>query len=891
MASKSDTLWPNRACPAKAGIGLRVLRVMLCAVLCWCLFCASAWAQETSGISFRFQDEPLSNVLKKWKKEYRLRCAYDPSLCEDLSVTAEGTDLSPQEALTQVLEKTELTWKLIGTTYAIYRKPPAENVTPTRAGVSFGSRVLDYDTREPIAFASVRVSGTTTGATTDDEGRFFLRSIPADTSTLIVSYVGYQVLRQKLTPATFESREPLFISRSFGLMPQAIVYGDQTGLIQSSAQAGLMEVSTLDLSSIGSAGEPDAMKAAQLLPGVDATTENSGGLMVRGTEPDQSRVTMDGFTLYHLDHFFGLYSAFNPLVVESVRVHKGHAPLSEGGFTGGWVEMVSRDGNRKKNRSRIDLGLLTVAACTEGPIGTKGSYFIAARRAYTDALFSPLFQSLFNSLYNANIPEVDAGQVDVFEGESAPNFGFFDVNAKFTFYPGERDRVSLSLMRSVDRLDMNFIQSLDAVSQQVIFSDQSQWGNTGASLRWNHHWTDSVHSEIQLAGSAFNSELFSQDIIRDLLTGATTSARSEEENLLSDFSGKFTHHNYIGPCKLLSGLQLSLYESRHNTLAEFDTSGAILAAGFTEISTASAFGLEFSGGLRLSHFSRTGAPYLDPRLNLIQSLSNNRLHLKLSFNASHQFLQRLQPQNFALNNPDYWQLSDGEDLPVMRGNQLSMGANWSHGGWTFDGELFGRRTQGLKRRFVNVMGMGDQLIDGTGQSAGFDLLVQRDLGRHHFWLASTTSFSFLSLDDEARTEIPESSYQWQELKFIYQVKLDRVDISAAWFFGSGKPFTPLLGTYTLPLLNGDEQVLPVFGSINSDRLPAYHRLDVSITYRFSLDKAEGSLSMNLFNVYDRSNIRNFQYFAISGDETSFAAGSRAVGMLGFAPSLNFSISF
>ncbi|MBL7941933.1 MAG: hypothetical protein JNM00_04165 [Flavobacteriales bacterium] len=532
---------------------------------------------------------------------------------------------------------------------------------------------------------------------------------------------------------------------------------------------------------------------------------------------------------------------------------------------------------------------MTASALTEGPIGKKASYLIAARRSYTDALFSPLYQSLFNNIYNANIPEVDAGQVNVFEGEDAPTFGFFDLNAKFSFHLKERDRLTFTLMRSADRLDMRFVQSADALSRQITYNDQSRWGNTGMSVRYNHHWTDSTHTEFQAGGSAFNSELFSEDRVRNLLTGIEEVDLSEEENLLEDYSAKLAHHFYVKQKKALIGLQTNRIGSGHVERDLTDTLEAWLHAAFAEVTTRTRIGSNVTGGMRVYAYSVTSRLYADPRLTISQEV-NEYGSIRAAFSVSHQFLQRLQPQNFALNNPDYWQLSDGDDIPVLTAFQLSLGLRWSKNGWTIDGELYGRSTDGVKRGYAHTdSGDSNRFVTGNSSATGFDLLVQRDFGRHHVWLASSTVMSNFS--DSTNSVIPESSVHNQELKLIYQVKLDKVEISAAWFFGSGKPYTPLLGTYTQPLINGDQQVLPVFGAINSGLLPVYHRLDISIARHFVTGKTKGSLKLNFFNIYDRQNIRNFQYYAITGEDDEFASGTRAVAMLGFSPSINLSITF
>jgi TonB dependent receptor len=88
---------------------------------------------------------------------------------------------------------------------------------------------------------------------------------------------------------------------------------------------------------------------------------------------------------------------------------------------------------------------------------------------------------------------------------------------------------------------------------------------------------------------------------------------------------------------------------------------------------------------------------------------------------------------------------------------------------------------------------------------------------------------------------------------------DRWSFGAKWSYHSGSPTTPIVGSFTVADgLNGATRFRPVYGSINSQRLPAYHRLDLRADAKFS---PRLTAYFELINAYARKNVAGYSYSA------------------------------
>lgn len=182
-------------------------------------------------------------------------------------------------------------------------------------------------------------------------------------------------------------------------------------------------------------GEVDAIRAIQLLPGVQSGSEGTTGLYVRGGSPDQNLILLDGVPLYYVNHWGGFASVFNADALSDVRMTKGGFPARFGGRLSSVLEVTMKEGNRRETQVNGSIGLLSVKGSAQGPIGKKSgqeeansSYIISARRNYFD-------------LINWGISQVTGSD----EEESGPlSYGFYDFNAKVNhIFPTETEFTSV----------------------------------------------------------------------------------------------------------------------------------------------------------------------------------------------------------------------------------------------------------------------------------------------------------------------------------------------------------------------------------------------------------------------------------------------------------------
>ena len=101
-------------------------------------------------------------------------------------------------------------------------------------------------------------------------------------------------------------------------------------------------MSPAKVATLPSLGEKDIFRSFQLLPGISGSNESSAGLYVRGGTPDQNLILYDGFTVYHVDHLFGMFSAFNSNAIKDVKLFKGGIPARYGGRVSSVLEVFQR---------------------------------------------------------------------------------------------------------------------------------------------------------------------------------------------------------------------------------------------------------------------------------------------------------------------------------------------------------------------------------------------------------------------------------------------------------------------------------------------------------------------------------------------------------------------
>ncbi|MEM6647026.1 MAG: TonB-dependent receptor [Bacteroidota bacterium] len=776
--------------------------------------------------------------------------------------------------------------------------------------------VLDAETGETLPYASVRIDSLDIGAATNVEGRFVLLKVPLGPHRLSVSYIGFQT--KTLTVDAQPNPDPLEVRLDplEAELGEVFVTAEQYEMMQTAQSISQITVSPRELAALPSFGEVDIFRSLQLLPGISGSNEGSSGLFVRGGTPDQNLVLLDGMTVYHVDHFFGFFSAFNADAIKDVQVYKGGFPAAYGGRTSSVVDLTGKSGANDL-RAGVGVNLLSASAVVEAPLGRRATVLVSARRSYTDLIQTGVYNSIFETLTGDEAtPEASNGGAfgAAFAGPGQavvqPDFYFYDVNAKVTVRPTNSDVLALSVYNGQDNLDESrFTSTAFGDGQEVAttilndISDVTQWGNLGVSGKWSRQWAPRLFSNSVVSYTEYFSENVSASLLESIRADADTAEFSRalgslEDNTLSDFSVRLDNEWTASPAhKLGFGFQFTRtdvqYElTRNDTLRVLDTdqSGQVVA-GYLQDTWSPGSAFTVTGGLRLTHYDVTEETVLAPRLSAQLNVTD-RLKVKAGVGRYHQFVARVVNENVTEGARDFWLLADGEDVGVQRSTHYLAGIAYDAPNWLFDVEAYHKDLTGLSEFSLRFQ-RGDAdfessnlFFGGTGVARGLEVLVQRKFGATTGWLSYTLAeveHTFPALNDG--DPFPALHDQRHELKLVQSSRLgDRWSLSTTFTLATGKPYTTPESQYAITLLDGTEQSYIHVGQKNGERLPAYHRLDTSVHYRFPVQTAEVDVGISLFNLYNRTNV---WYREFDLTQTPFVTTD--VSFLGLTPNLSLRV--
>lgn len=175
-------------------------------------------------------------------------------------------------------------------------------------------------------------------------------------------------------------------------LASAVVTAD-FGIDRNSTQTGLASLDGSRLfNGFAVFSSPDVIKTIQNLPGISSGTELMSGLFVHGGDGTDNLFLLDGVPLYQVSHFAGLFSSFNPHVVDRVDFYKSGFPARYGGRISSVVDVTMRDGDFSCYRGVFSIGLLDGRLQFEGPVvRDRTSFIVSARRSWFDALMIPAF--------------------------------------------------------------------------------------------------------------------------------------------------------------------------------------------------------------------------------------------------------------------------------------------------------------------------------------------------------------------------------------------------------------------------------------------------------------------------------------------------------------------
>jgi ferric enterobactin receptor len=860
-----------------------------------------------SRVSDQVNRESISSVLKSWSEEYEIDFAYDSYELSNYVFTGVFKDEAIDAALEKLLVETPFRFKWISNTCIIY-PVSSTSVLPGKSEktnqMTFAGEVRDRLSGESLPFATVSAINSEVNTYTDADGRFTIvntGSVVMD--TLVVFFLGYEAYKIPFTWSDSPGYSIVRLARANALLPDVEIRATSARPIRFEKDVSVIHFNPNLSGVLYGVGEADIAREVQLTPGVSGVQENNNGIFIRGSSSDQCQLQMDGFTIYHQDHFMGMFSAINANAVKSMRMLACVTDPAQGGRTAGTLELIGREGDLRKPSGRLDWGTMSISGSFETPLDTTGmaSLFVSGRRSITEWLKGPAYKELYRTLYSSSIVSRQADFNESSNVKFDPQLLFQDLNAKLTYRPSPGSQFNVSFYASRDDVAFTYADTSKTELVNVAdvrYSDDASKSNRGASLRWNYRVTPSVDAFTSVGFSAFEGRYFSADSIRINLF-ATDSVQFTDRNvLLRDWSVLHLWQVRRSSHALKVGFALNHLETLNKTrsvskpLQSESNSGYVASIFMGDEWNFSRWNVK--PGLRVNRFFDNGASFQwEPKFSVRYRLKGDELFLKAAVVRTAQYIQRISNQSLYQNVPDQWQLAGG-DFPVMTSNQAVLGMNWTSEHWNVDVEGYVKHTRGqllnaAAGQYTNQS--FNQYYVGESTVAGLDVAAQWQSAPHRIVCAVSRIFSSSDYEGFETQDVVESHIRDVEAKLVYEWKVGPWSATVLVLASSGAPFTSLSGLQSFQLPDGSSRVFPLFGGYNRDRSAPYQRADIAANYQWQWLATKWRASLSVYNVFDSNNFRTIQYSVGENEPGNLSVQQREIRMLGRIPSLTLTCQF
>ena len=730
--------------------------------------------------------------------------------------------------------------------------------------------VQDAETGEKLIGATVLLARTSEGATvgtTTNRFGFYSLTLPAGPTELAYAYLGF-------TPQARGFALEGDTTLTVALDPAALeltgveVVGERAERVEETTRMGRIEVPVEQIEALPALlGEVDVLKALQLLPGVQSGTEGTSGLYVRGGGPDQNLILLDGTPVYNASHLFGFFSVFNADAIKNVELSKGGFPARYGGRLSSVIEIDMKEGNMKEFAAQGSLGLIASRLTLEGPIvQDKTSFMLSGRRTYIDLLTRPF------------LPE-----------DERAGYYFYDLNAKLNHIFSPRDRLFLSVYAGDDRFGVDTRDGGDGDGFASSAEGGFGWGNVTAALRWNHVLSQKLFANTTLTFTRYRFEVDVEERFRRQEEGRTSEdvivarydsgIRDWSARLDLDYLPNPNHYVKLGGGAILHRFAPGASQYRvieggipfaDTTVASRETDAQELML-YAEDDVRLGRRLKVNAGVHASAMRVGGEIYssLQPRLSG-RLLVGDRWSLKASYVTMRQYIHLLTNAGVGLPT-DLW-VPATERVAPQRAWQAAAGAASSFGPFELSLEGYYKAMDDLitYRPGAGFTAPGgdwqdEVLTGGRGTSYGAEVFIQKKRGRTSGWLGYTLSWTDRQFDGlGGGAAYPYRYDRRHDVSVVLSRRLsERFDASASWVYGTGKATTLATARYRAADDPGSFGSGSIFGYSGSEveyfserngfREPAYHRLDVGLSYYFSRRPNEHVLALSVYNAYNRKN--------------------------------------
>ena len=816
----------------------------------------------------------FADVVRQAGKNY----VYAPDLLKGRKVTVKATDEPLKRVLERMFSGTGIAYEIKGNN-VVLRKAATPRAKKETRYVTVSGFVREAETGEALAGATVYDTETRLGANTNAQGFYSLR-LPVGKRN--IQATCFDFLASPVTPVTLDGKLNLDFSleKSRQLEEVVVIGSRDRSLAIESPEIGRVALSAARIKKTPVLfGESDVTKTLQLEPGVNSGMEGFAGMVVHGGAPDENLYMLDNVPLYQVNHFAGLFSAFNTDAIRNAEFYKMTFPAKYDGRLSSYLDVTTIDGNAEHHKGIFTLGLTSGALSISGPIWKgRTTYAVSLRRSWYDVLTIPAL-AIINSVKKDNEDEKVRFRYDFTDLNAKINHRFSDRSSAFmSVYYGE-DFVTTGTKLDQDPSETDYCWNEDDKTRM-------HWGNIVASAGWRYAFSPKVFGEITGAYSRYFSKLSQEwkdfiyingDLDETEIDKVTSANSIDDWIVRGDFSWQPRENHRIETGAGVTFHNFRPSEMRH-TLSQnnmesilTDSTGryrAIEANAYIGDSWTINRKFRLQAGIHLSLFHIDGKTHhgISPRLSLSWNPTGNAA-VKAGYSRTTQYVHQL-TQSYISLPTDQWVPVTAEMRP-QTADKIALGGYYTLGtDYTFS-------VEGWWKWMRNLVDYRDEyyllppqtpwdrkLVSGDGIAKGIDFKIVKESGKITGQIAYTLMWAdrTFPMVNGGRT-FPARFDNRHKINVTLNWRVnEKWELNAAWTGMSGNRYTLPVNVWQGLELPGGQEELGYFyfnqsvtqtPEINNYRLPFYHRLDLSAIRH---TRRGGYWTFSLYNAYCNMNV-------------------------------------
>ena len=766
----------------------------------------------------------------------------------------------------------------------------------------FSGTVINSKTNEAISGAIIQIKETNQTILSDTNGMFHI-SLNKGTYNIKVSYIGFHEYSYKLK---LTEKFQLTVNIKPELMlNEVIISGNAVDRNVKDAKPGETEINASEIRKLPAMlGEVDILKSIQLIPGVQASDAGGTSLYIRGSSFGENLMLYDNAVIYNPSHLMGFFSVFNTDAIEKVKLIKSGMSSEYGGRIASVIEVTGKNGDLEKPSVSGGIGLISSHLSLESPINKgKGSIIISGRRTYLDFIGEMIKESFPSNISN---------ELSFFK---TTRYYFYDLNIKALYKLTNKDILTLSSYMGNDDYKYEYINK---------DYTKMDWGNKLISFQWAHNINKDIYFNQTIYITDYNFGFKTlQDKYNFQLNSGTTDWSYKFDVHITKFKNNkikagidYIFHNMM-PTKISADafdLKLKFADMSNLYSNEY--------AAYINDEIAITSKLDIIAGFRYSLFQQRG-PFTDyekdnngqtldtiyykkhqliksyskpePRISLCYLL-NETSSLKASFTQNEQYIHLVSLPSVSMPT-DIW-IPSMKNITPEFGTQYTLGyfRNFQNNAYESYIDAYYKHIDNLiefDRGIINSafeQTLYSDITTGKGNMIGIEFYLKKNKGK----FTGTLSYTLAKATEKCNNlNEGKTFFSSQDRRHNLSVMLN-YELNKKWTFAvimvyiSGKPVT-------LPdkLLVIDENLISEYGEMNTYRLPAYYRMDISANYKvITRRKLESTLSFSIYNVLNRAN-PFFVYFKTTGsiEKYNLNIEAKQISLFPILPSISWEFKF